>query len=100
MPKKWENNWGTLNNQQDIDRRNKKLLTFGNLAIITQNLNAKIRDADWNTKKNGTHNNGLIDYTRDLETIAPYLKLPHWDETEIEHRANDLYNYAIKIWNI
>jgi uncharacterized protein with ParB-like and HNH nuclease domain len=100
MPKKWENNWGKLNNQQDIDRRNKKILTFGNLAIITQNLNAKIRDSDWNTKKNGTNNNGLIDYTRDLETISSYLRLPNWGETEIENRANDLYNHAIKIWKI
>jgi uncharacterized protein with ParB-like and HNH nuclease domain len=100
MPKKWENNWGKLNNQQDIDKRNKKILTFGNLAIITQNLNAKIRDADWNTKKNGTNNNGLIDYTRDLETISSYLKLSNWNETEIENRANDLYNYAINIWKI
>jgi hypothetical protein len=100
MPKKWENNWGKLNNQQDIDRRNKKILTFGNLAIITQNLNAKIRDLDWDTKKNGTNNNGLIGYTRDLETISPYLKLPDWNETEIENRANDLYNHAINIWKI
>jgi uncharacterized protein with ParB-like and HNH nuclease domain len=100
MPKKWGNNWDKLNNQQDIDKRNKKILTFGNLAIITQNLNAKIRDSDWNTKKNGTNNNGLIDYTRDLETISPYLRLPNWNEAEIETRANDLYNHAIKIWKI
>jgi uncharacterized protein with ParB-like and HNH nuclease domain len=100
MPKKWGNNWDKLNNQQDIDKRNRKILTFGNLAIITQNLNAKVRDSDWHTKKNGTNNNGLIDYTRDLETISPYLKLSNWNETEIEKRANDLYNYAISIWKI
>jgi uncharacterized protein with ParB-like and HNH nuclease domain len=100
MPKKWENHWGKLGNQQDIDRRNRKILTFGNLAIITQNLNAKIRDSDWNTKKSGKNNNGLNDYTRDLETISPYLKLPDWNETEIENRANDLYKHAINIWKI
>jgi uncharacterized protein with ParB-like and HNH nuclease domain len=100
MPKKWENKWGKLNTQQEIDKRNKKLLTLGNLAIITQNLNAKIRDSDWNTKKNGTNNNGLIDYTRDLETISSYLKLPDWNEQTIEQRAVDLYNHAIRIWKI
>lgn len=100
MPKKWENNWGKLNNQTDIDKRNKKLLTLGNLAIITQNLNSKIRDSDWKTKKNGTNNNGLNDYTRDLETITPYLKLDVWDETIIAKRAEDLYNFAIEIWKI
>jgi hypothetical protein len=100
MPKKWVNNWGKLQNQSDIDKRNRKLLTLGNLAIITQNLNAKIRDADWEMKKNGTNNNGLIDYSGDIETITPYLKLPNWDEATIEKRANDLHNHAINIWKI
>jgi uncharacterized protein with ParB-like and HNH nuclease domain len=100
MPKKWVNNWGKLQNQSDIDKRDRKLLTLGNLAIITQNLNAKIRDADWEMKKNGTNNNGLIDYSGDIETITPYLKLSNWDETTIEKRANDLHNYAINIWKI
>jgi uncharacterized protein with ParB-like and HNH nuclease domain len=100
MPKKWVNNWGKLQNQSDIDKRNRKLLTLGNLAIITQNLNAKIRDADWNTKKNGTNNNGLSAYSGDLETITPYLKLPVWDESSIETRANDLFSKAINIWKI
>jgi uncharacterized protein with ParB-like and HNH nuclease domain len=100
MPKKWENHWGKLQSQQDIDRRNKKLLTFGNLAIITQNLNAKVRDSDWDTKKNGKNNNGLIDYARDLETMSQYLRLPIWNETAIENRANDLYKHAINIWKI
>lgn len=100
MPKKWINKWGKLQNQADIDKRNKKLLTLGNLAIITQHLNAKIRDSDWKTKKHGTNNNGLCDYTSDLETITSYLKLDVWDETEIEKRATDLYNHAVNIWKI
>jgi hypothetical protein len=100
MPKKWINNWGKLQNQGDIDKRNRKLLTLGNLAIITQNLNAKIRDADWDTKKNGTNNNGLIAYSGDLETITSYLNLSLWNESSIERRANDLFNKAINIWKI
>ena len=100
MPKKWENNWGKLTEQSDIDKRNRKLLTLGNLAIITQNLNAKIRDANWETKKNGTDNNGLIVYSGNLETIASYLSLPEWDEAAIEKRAIDLYNHAVSIWKI
>jgi uncharacterized protein with ParB-like and HNH nuclease domain len=98
MPKKWINNWSKLQNQNDIDKRNKKLLTLGNLAIITQNLNAKIRDADWDTKKNGTNNNGLIAYSGDLETITSYLKLSSWDESTIETRAYDLFSKAKDVW--
>jgi hypothetical protein len=100
MPKKWENNWGKLDDQNEINKRNRKLLTLGNLAIITQNLNSKIRDSNWKNKLNGTNSNGLIVYSGNLETIASYLNLPNWDENTIEQRANDLYNHAINIWKI
>ena len=50
MPKKWRNKWGALDDEA-ATRRDRKLLTLGNLAIITHSLNASIRDADWPTKK-------------------------------------------------
>ena len=52
MPKKWRNKWGALDDEA-ATRRDRKLLTLGNLAIITHSLNASIRDADWTTKKQG-----------------------------------------------
>jgi len=100
MPKKWINNWGKLQDQNAIKERDRKLLTLGNLAIITQNLNAKIRDSDWDKKKKGTKNDGLCDYTRELETMNQYLNLASWNESTIEKRAKDLYNHAIQIWKI
>jgi hypothetical protein len=51
MPKKWENKWGSVSTNEDKDNRNRKLKTLGNLAIITQSLNASIRDSSWPTKK-------------------------------------------------
>ena len=51
MPKKWENKWNSISTKEDKDYRNFKLKTLGNLAIITQSLNASIRDANWLTKK-------------------------------------------------
>ena len=58
MPKKWSNNWGSLPTQDEIIRRNRKLLTMGNLTIITQSLNSSIRDSDWKTKKEGKRDKG------------------------------------------
>lgn len=101
MPKKWENNWGKLANKDERDFRNRKLFTLGNLAIITQSLNASIRDSDWNTKKSGKANKeGLIHYSAGIETLAPYLQLNEWNESEIENRANFLYANAIEIWKL
>lgn len=99
MPKKWENKWQSVSSKEAKDYRNHKLKTLGNLAIITQSLNASIRDSNWETKKKGSGNKeGLIHYSGGVETLAPYLDLEDWNEVEIVKRAEFLYNKAIEIW--
>ena len=101
MPKKWENHWGKVSNPEDRIKRNRKLLTLGNLTIITQSLNATIRDSSWAVKKKGKGDKkGLLQYSSGLETISKYLQLTEWNETEIETRATDLYDQAKKVWKI
>ena len=99
MPKKWENNWGKLSNQEDKIKRNRKLLTLGNLTIITQALNSTIRDANWTIKRKGkADKKGLNTYSAGLETISNYLTLDEWNEETIEQRAEFLYEKAKEIW--
>lgn len=99
MPKKWENNWGKLSNEQDKINRNRKLLTLGNLTIITASLNSSIRDGNWDTKRNGKGTKkGLNQYATGLDTFSQYLTLPDWNEQTITNRADFLYNEAVKIW--
>ena len=100
MPKKWENNWGKLSNEQDKVKRNRKLLTLGNLTIITSSLNSSIRDGNWAVKKAGKPNKpGLTQYAAGLDTLSPYLTLENWNEQEITKRAEFLYNKAVIIWS-
>lgn len=100
MPKKWINNWGVPDDQRLIDKRNKMLLTLGNLTIITQSLNASIRDANWEMKKTGQGKKlGLNKYASGIEVFSEYLKKDDWNVNVIEERANDLYQYAIKEWD-
>lgn len=99
MPKKWENNWGKIEDVEERTKRNRKLLTLGNLAIITQSLNASIRDANWQTKKDGRAGKlGLHQYSGGIETLSPFLQIPEWNEKEIENRANFLYESALETW--
>jgi len=100
MPKKWENHWNNLTNPEDAIKRNRKLLTLGNLTIITQTLNSTIRDANWDVKKNGRDKNGLNTYSAGLETINPFLSLAEWNENAIDNRAEFLFNKAREIWSI
>lgn len=95
MPKKWRNNWGALD-EEAATRRDRKLLTLGNLAIITHSLNASIRDADWTTKKQGKgYKDGLALCAAGLATMAGALEKESWDEGDIADRAEWL---ADKRW--
>ncbi len=99
MPMKWENHWGKLSNEQDKISRNRKLLTLGNLTIITASLNSSIRDGSWGVKKSGKPSKpGLNKYAAGLDTFSQYLALTTWDESEIAKRADFLYDKAVTTW--
>lgn len=102
MPKKWENHWNKLTNQDDKTKRNRKLLTLGNLAIITQSLNSTIKDADWITKRDGKDEKrkGFKNYCAGLETMTQFLSLDEWNEETIKRRAEFLYHKAKEIWAV
>ena len=98
MPKKWRNKWGALD-EEAATRRDRKLLTLGNLAIITHSLNASIRDADWTTKKQGKgYKDGLALCAAGLATMAGALEKESWGEGDIADRAEWLANKALEVW--
>ena len=101
MPKKWKNNWAPTGSDVLDEERDNILLTLGNLAIIPQTLNVKIRDASWNIKKNGSDKKpGLIKCASGLYTLQDVLEKNEWNESEIKNRAKWMSEQAKKIWTI
>ncbi|MBQ7547757.1 MAG: DUF262 domain-containing protein [Clostridia bacterium] len=101
MPKKWRNNWIFEGDNVLVAKRDREILTLGNLAIITQALNASIRDADWETKKVGKGNlGGLKKYAEGIETLSEYLDEPVWNEELIYKRADYLAQNALTVWPV
>ena len=102
MPKKWRNNWELGESEEDSRNRDSALLTLGNLAIITQSLNASIRDASWDVKKVGKGDNkpGLDKCASGLITLFDALNKDEWNEAEIDKRADWLADNAIEIWKL
>lgn len=99
MPKKWRNNWQFSGSETDAARRDGILLSLGNLTIITQSLNASIRDADWATKRAGKGDKGgLRKYADGIETLAKYLDMDEWNEAAIAERAEELSKLALDCW--
>lgn len=101
IPKKWRNNWEPLQTEELAKERDSKLLTLGNLAIITQSLNASIRDANWATKKTGKKNKlGLNICADGLLTLSDALEKDGWNESEIDARAQWLFTQARNLWKL
>lgn len=99
MPKKWRNNWEPCQTEELEKARDSKLLTLGNLAIITQSLNSSIRDGNWDTKKVGKKDDqGLNLCAAGLSTMQDVLQKEEWNEIEIASRAIWLYEQAKTIW--
>ncbi|WP_428224841.1 DUF262 domain-containing protein [Flavobacterium sp.] len=92
MPKKWEENWSKLETQEEKNARNYKLLTFGNLTIITKNLNSKLRNSAWSNKKT------VLQQYSSLPLTTKYTVLEDWNESTINNRAEDLEAIALQIW--
>jgi len=65
--------------------------TFGNLTIVTQELNSAVSNGNWANKKLGL-----------LESLLPInhslLKQDSWDEDAIEKRSRELLDRALQIW--
>lgn len=101
MPKKWKNKWSRLETEEQEKNRDRLLLTLGNLAIITQNLNSSLRDASWGDKKEGSGKaRGLCEYASGLETMYGVLELDEWNEHTITDRSQRLLNETLKIWGL
>ena len=102
LPKKWRNNWPPCATEDLAKERDSRLLTLGNLAIITQSLNASIRDAAWEVKKagRGSGKPGLDLCASGLCTLHDALTKNEWDESEIAARAEWLSDQASEVWRL
>jgi uncharacterized protein with ParB-like and HNH nuclease domain len=92
MPKKWTENWYQEFTPEEIYNRNRKLLTLGNLTIITKNLNSKLRNSSWSNKQT------ILNEYSTLPITTKYTALNDWNEATIKQRANDLAQLALVIW--
>ena len=100
MPKKWNPTTWPISDSSQIELRNLKLKTLGNLALLTQSLNSSISNNSWNIKLNGNgRKKGLKEYASGLDTMTYVLSQTDWDESKIDTRADWLFDNARTIWN-
>jgi uncharacterized protein with ParB-like and HNH nuclease domain len=73
-------------------RRNRLLQTFGNLTLLTQELNSTVSNSDWPTKRPALMKASLLPINQELHALDV------WDEDGILGRSKDLFARAVKLW--
>jgi hypothetical protein len=73
-------------------RRNKALQTFGNLTILTLELNASVSNSAWKTKKSELLAASLLPMNSELH------KYDVWNEDTIATRGEELLKRALAVW--
>lgn len=73
-------------------RRSTLLQTFGNLTLLTQELNSTASNAPWQKKRSDLIASSLLPINAQLHA------LDRWDEAAIEKRSRELFARALTIW--
>ena len=101
MPKKWSNHWTGPTGNWDEESRKLKLMTLGNLTLLTEKLNKEIRDYDWTRKLEGDgRKKGLRACSSGIEIMSDYLQLTNWDEEVIIRRSKELHDKSLSVWSM
>ncbi len=95
-----ESTWEAAYNGHSLDDETKTLMderqqavgTLGNLTLLTKPLNAGIRNAAWEIKRERLADDSLLLLNREIASNEM------WDEAAIERRADDLAKVANSIW--
>lgn len=71
MPQSWKTNW-SVKGMSEIDafNRSRKIITLGNLTLVTQKLNSSMKNAAWGSKQKSLKANSMLKITTDYLTKA------------------------------
>lgn len=94
MPQNWDSNWRLPDSapHEDWERRQDRVHFLGNLTLVTGRLNSRMRDAEWQKKKDYLDEHNTLLLNRDP------LTQDEWNEEAIERRGRGLAERVIEIW--
>jgi hypothetical protein len=111
MPRGWREYWpladGDKTHHEDpISRlpvtnqqwRESQIDTIGNLTLLTSKLNEKISNGPFENSERPTDKRREYKKHTLLRITQMIANRDHWNEQEIQDRANRLFEYAVKIW--
>jgi hypothetical protein len=96
MPREWGRHWpltaaeNTPEGREESDRRDGLLHTLGNLTLLTKELNPSVSNGAWEKKLEAILKHSALNLNRTLPK--------QWNEDGIRHRAETLFDIALKVW--
>lgn len=83
---------GTSDDESSVERRNRLLHSFGNLTLLTQELNSSVSNGPYDIKR--------PEITRQsaLRLNTYFQDAPAWSEDQILKRGQALFEYAKQLW--
>ena len=109
MPRHWETYWPLTKGSSSPDERNMAINSIGNMLLLSQKLNAQIRNREFKVKvegemsgkkkREGYKNKTQLKTTKEI--IDEYdMGMTEWTETHIKERCKKIYDKVIEHWNV
>lgn len=100
MPQDWRTHWPppvpapsmSLDDLTPEQKRDEQIHTFGNLTLLTSELNSSVGNGAYILKRDAI----LLKSLLRLNTY--FQKVEHWDEMAIEERGKYLFSFARALW--
>jgi hypothetical protein len=90
----WKPEWEAESDSEQSAQRDRTLQELGNLTLVTQRLNSRVSDGDWNSKVAHFLRANDVLLTNDVTQTHPV----RWAEDLISRRTADLTSSILKIW--
>jgi hypothetical protein len=93
MPQKWRKHWPADLTEDQESVRDRVVQQLGNLTLVTQELNSKLSNGPWTTKRDH-----FLQYDDVLLTKDALNPGDTWDELSIEQRTDQLVEQILNLW--
>jgi hypothetical protein len=90
----WKPEWDAENNDEQSAQRDRTLQELGNLTLVTQGLNSRVSDGDWNSKVAHFIQANDVLLTNQVVQMNP----ARWAEDLVTQRTVDLTSSILEIW--
>lgn len=94
LPQKWETSW-SVDGEEAAEERSAHVHRLGNLTLLTQSLNSRVSNGNWETKRGKlAENDTLLLNSRLLKDYQ------EWSEATIDERTRTMTETLLRVWPV